>query len=89
MVLSQAGVIRDAVLAGAGYTFLPQPMVARDIASGRLIRLLPDWRSPSRPVLAVYLSQRQLAPKVPTSLVDPLAQHAARLSSASSSEIAG
>jgi DNA-binding transcriptional LysR family regulator len=72
MVLSQAGVIRDAVLAGAGYTFLPLPMVARDVASGRLIRLLPEWRSPSRPVLAVYLSQRQLAPKVRT-FIDLLA----------------
>lgn len=66
MALSQAGVIRDAVLAGAGYTFLPLPMVARDLAGGRLIRLLPAWRSPSRPFLAVYLSQRQLAPKVRT-----------------------
>jgi DNA-binding transcriptional LysR family regulator len=47
-------------------------MVARDLASGRLIRLLPEWRSPSRPVLAVYLSQRQLAPKVRT-FIDLLA----------------
>jgi DNA-binding transcriptional LysR family regulator len=72
MVLSQAGVIRDAVLAGAGYTFLPLPMVSRDLASGRLIRLLPEWRSLSRPVLAVYLSRRQLAPKVRT-FIDLLA----------------
>ena len=72
MVLSQAGAIRDAVLAGAGYTFLPLPMVSRDLANGRLIRLLPEWRSLSRPVLAVYLSQRQLAPKVRT-FIDLLA----------------
>jgi DNA-binding transcriptional LysR family regulator len=37
-----------------------------------LIRLLPEWRSLSRPVLAVYLSRRQLAPKVRT-FIDLLA----------------
>lgn len=73
MVLCQAGVIREAVLAGAGYTLLPLPMVARDIASGCLIRLLPEWNSLSRPVLPVYLSLRQLAPKVRT-LIDLLTQ---------------
>jgi DNA-binding transcriptional LysR family regulator len=72
MVLSNAGVIRDAVLAGVGYTFLPLPMVARDIAGGRLVRLLPEWHSQNRPVLAIYLSQRQLAPKVRT-FIDLLA----------------
>lgn len=72
MILSQASVIRDAVLAGIGYTFLPLPMVARDVAQGRLVRLLPDWRGLGRPVLAVYLSRRQLAPKLRT-FIDLLA----------------
>lgn len=64
MVLSHAGVIRDAVLAGGGYTFQPLPMVARDIDSGLLVRSFPEWRSLTRPFFAVDLSQRQLAPKM-------------------------
>jgi DNA-binding transcriptional LysR family regulator len=72
MILSQAGVIRDAVLAGIGYTFLPLPTVARDVAQGRLVRLLPEWHGLSRPVMAVYLSRRQLAPKLRT-FIDLLA----------------
>ncbi len=72
MSLSQAGVIRDAVLAGIGYSFLPGPMVARDVASGQLRRLLPGWIASSRPLFAVYLSRRQLAPKL-RSFIDLLA----------------
>jgi len=37
--------LRDAALAGAGIALLPDFTAARDIAAGRLIRLLPTWRS--------------------------------------------
>lgn len=36
--------LRDVVIAGAGIGMLPEPVASRDIADGRLVRVLPDWR---------------------------------------------
>ena len=35
--------VADAALAGLGIALLPLTFVERDIADGRLVRLLPDW----------------------------------------------
>ena len=47
-------VTRDAVRAGLGITRLPEFFVAEDLATGRLLRLLPDSETPKRPVTALY-----------------------------------
>ena len=36
--------LREAALGGAGVAMLPKPMVERDVAEGRLVRVLPDWK---------------------------------------------
>jgi DNA-binding transcriptional LysR family regulator len=45
--------LRTAVLAGAGIAVLPTYCVRRDLAEGALVRLLPQFKPASRPVLAV------------------------------------
>ena len=70
--------LRSAACAGVGIVQLPGLMLREDLASGRLIRLLPDW-SPRREIIhAVYPSRRCLLPAVRT-LIDYLADRFARL----------
>lgn len=41
---SNALVVREAAIAGAGYSLLADWMIADDLATGRLVEILPDWR---------------------------------------------
>ncbi len=52
------------VLAGAGLSVFPDFMTDADIASGRLVRLLPGWTLPSGGIYAVYPSARFRPAKV-------------------------
>jgi DNA-binding transcriptional LysR family regulator len=54
----------DAARAGIGIAWLPEHLLAGDLARGRLKRVLADWTSPETPVHAVYPSARHLSPKV-------------------------
>lgn len=53
-----------AVLEGLGLAYLPDWLVADDLASGRLLQLLPDYRQTPQELHAVYASRRYLTPKV-------------------------
>jgi DNA-binding transcriptional LysR family regulator len=55
-------VTRDAVRAGLGITRLPEFYVAQDLATGRLVRLLPRHDLPKRAVTALY--PRSIAPSL-------------------------
>lgn len=63
---------REAALAGLGVTMLPMPWIADDLATGRLLPVLPDWRLPDGHLQAVYATQRGLPPAV-RALLDALA----------------
>jgi DNA-binding transcriptional LysR family regulator len=65
-------IIRLAAIAGAGIAFQPGFIVDDDIAAGRLVRVLPGWRSLEMGVYAVYPSRKHLSAKVRT-FVDFLA----------------
>jgi DNA-binding transcriptional LysR family regulator len=41
---SNALVVREAAIAGAGYSLLADWMIADDLTSGRLVEVLPQWR---------------------------------------------
>lgn len=56
--------LREAALAGMGITLLPQVVVERDIESGRLRRVLPEYCAPARPLHVLYLPDRQGSPKL-------------------------
>src|SRR5579862_504819 len=66
-------VLRAAVLAGLGIALLPQSVVGRDIAEGRLERVLPQWRTPQGILHVVFPSRRGLLPAV-RAFVDFLAE---------------
>ena len=56
--------VRDSVVAGAGISVLPEFMVACDIAQGRLVQLLPEWRGRSTEISAVYPARQNLPPRL-------------------------
>jgi DNA-binding transcriptional LysR family regulator len=54
----------DGVLLGLGLAQLPLFHIARDLASGRLTRILPEHPVPGAPVSVLYPRNRQLSPRV-------------------------
>jgi DNA-binding transcriptional LysR family regulator len=55
---------RDAVLRGIGIAQMPVFHIERDLAEGRLVRILAEHPLPSAPVSILYPRNRQLAPRV-------------------------
>ncbi|WP_449410390.1 LysR family transcriptional regulator [Methylobacterium komagatae] len=55
--------LRQAALAGMGVIHHAEDLLAEDLASGRLVRILPDWRS-ERPLHILYAPDRRLTPKL-------------------------
>jgi DNA-binding transcriptional LysR family regulator len=52
--------VHQAVLAGLGIALLPEYQVQEDLASGRLARVMPDWRTPVLPLHATFPGPRTL-----------------------------
>ena len=50
--------VREAVCQGAGLSVLPDFAIADDLAAGRLIQVLPQWRLPSGGIHAVFPAAR-------------------------------
>jgi DNA-binding transcriptional LysR family regulator len=57
-----AALVRAAVL-GLGLVYVPEFHTGRDVAEGRLVRVVPEWGS-TLPIWAIYPSARQLSAKV-------------------------
>jgi DNA-binding transcriptional LysR family regulator len=55
---------RSAVLLGLGLAQMPVFHIERDLAEGRLARILADYPAPSAPVSLLYPRSRQLSPRV-------------------------
>lgn len=57
------GLLRmNAVLAGLGLAYMPEDLVKREIADGRLVRVLADWCAPFAGYHLYYPSRRQPTP---------------------------
>ena len=65
--------VREAVLAGAGLSVLPDYVVANDMVAGRLVQVLQAWSLPSGGIHAVYPTSRFRPAKV-RAFVDLLAE---------------
>ncbi|HEY9010323.1 MAG TPA: LysR family transcriptional regulator [Devosia sp.] len=63
---------KAAALAGAGITYLPVDLVGEDVAAGRLLHVLPEWRTLSLPINLVYPSRR-FVPRRVTAVMDAIA----------------
>lgn len=46
--------VLDAVRAGVGVGMVTEPLVRADLATGRLVRVLPEWEAPPAPVWVIY-----------------------------------
>jgi DNA-binding transcriptional LysR family regulator len=65
--------VREAVFHGAGLSVLPDYAIAADIAAGRLVEVLPQWRLSSGGIHAVFPAARFRPTKV-RAFVDLLAE---------------
>ncbi len=61
---NNVGAVRGAVLAGAGISVLAEFMVADDIAAGRLVPVLPEWRIRPTDAHAIYPARQNLPPRL-------------------------
>lgn len=86
LVTDDIAALREAAIAGVGIVQLPTLMIWRDVAEGRLIHVLPEWRPRAGIVHAVFPSRRGLLPSIRT-LLDYLALECARDRKASLSTI--
>jgi DNA-binding transcriptional LysR family regulator len=55
---------RAAALAGHGVIWQPTFLIGDDLRTGKLVRVLPDYRLPDIDVLALYASRRHVSAKV-------------------------
>lgn len=56
--------LREAILGGTGIGRLPTFSAGPDLASGRMVRILPQYRQPSQALYAVYPERRHIPTKV-------------------------
>ncbi|CAM2157667.1 LysR family transcriptional regulator [Pararobbsia alpina] len=55
---------RAAAVAGGGIAFATRCVIAKDVAAGRLVRVLPEWKSPMQDIHAVMPPSRFRGEKV-------------------------
>lgn len=60
---NSADAVYHAALAGLGIARLSTYLVSRDIRSGRLVRILPDYEQDDSSIVAIYADRRNLAQK--------------------------
>lgn len=58
------GAVRDVAVAGGGIALLADFMVSDDLASGVLVRVLPEWGTKPTDVHAVYAARANLPPRL-------------------------
>jgi DNA-binding transcriptional LysR family regulator len=58
------GAIHSAARDGFGIVLGSEHAVGEDLAAGRLIRVLPDFEGPSRPMHLLYAADRRMTPKL-------------------------
>ncbi|WP_437655627.1 LysR family transcriptional regulator [Sorangium sp. So ce1182] len=62
--LDSGEALRDAAVAGLGIAFLPDFLVAEDVAAGRLQQVLPDLEAEEVKIVTIYPTRRLLEPRV-------------------------
>ncbi len=64
LTCNDSRVLIDAALAGRGIVQVGELKVAEHLSTGRLVRVLPDWDGPSRPLQIVFASHKQRTAKL-------------------------
>ena len=73
MRANSGDVCRAAALADHGIALQPTFLVGEDLAAGRLVELMPEYRAPELGIYAVYPTRKHVAPKV-RALIDFLVE---------------
>jgi len=68
-IINHLEMIKQLCLMGDGIAYLPTSLVYSEIKEGKLVRILPEWRSAFSPVHFVYPAQRFVSPKL-SSFID-------------------
>lgn len=71
LIFNEIEMVRRAALAGFGLACMPEDMVERDLAEGRLVRLMEDW-CPSFPGYHLYYPSRRRHTRAFAVLLDAL-----------------
>jgi DNA-binding transcriptional LysR family regulator len=71
---NSVGLVRALALAGGGLAAFPHGMVRADVAAGRLVPVLPDWRFEPLPV-SLLTTSRKLMPAKVRAFIDHLVAH--------------
>ena len=64
LMVNNGQALRTAALQGLGIIMQPEILVGDDVAAGRLVRILPDYEPPYRPMYLVYVADRRPTPKL-------------------------
>jgi DNA-binding transcriptional LysR family regulator len=56
--------VHSMIVAGAGIGLLPHLNAAADEASGRIVRILPEWHAPGASLYVVYPSRKNVPARV-------------------------
>jgi DNA-binding transcriptional LysR family regulator len=64
LLLDSVTALREAAIAGTGLTIQPEWLVGGALASGQLVRVLPDWDIPTVDATVVYPASRHLPERV-------------------------
>lgn len=62
--VNNSAALRQAALAGMGIAMIPEPLVAEDLRTGRLVAVLPEHAPPARPLHLIYRRDRRISPKL-------------------------
>lgn len=68
-IINHLEMIKTICLMGDGIAYLPTSLVFSEVKAGKLIRILPEWRSAYTPVHFIYPAQRYVTPKL-SSFID-------------------
>lgn len=64
LVINDLNLIKSLTISGMGISLIPTFLCYNEVKSGKLIRILNNWRTDLRPVHFVYPSQKFVTPKI-------------------------
>lgn len=73
IMVNNIGIAREIAIGGLGLSILPNVMCKNDVATKRLIRVLPEWKSPPLQAAAFYSGRRRM-PRKTKALIDFLSE---------------
>ncbi|MHA3736385.1 LysR family transcriptional regulator [Pseudomonas sp. Eth.TT006] len=64
MLMNTSAGLHQAALTGMGIVMLPDALVEQDLRDGKLVKVIPDYQAPSRPLHLLYAPDRYRLPKL-------------------------